>query len=80
MTRGGASAQPQNDPATTADKKPLPFDKEQPFRNLGLRLVQEPRARGAVPDPPTIDDVELTMHEYSGTVGISQFLKEGAAR
>ena len=68
------------DPATTADKKPLPFDKEKPFRNLGLRLVQEPRTRGAVPDPPTIDDVELTMREYSGTVGINQFLKEGAAR
>jgi len=33
-----------------------------------------------VPDPPTIDDVELTMREYSGTVGINQFLKEGAAR
>ncbi len=68
------------DPATTADKKPLPFDKEQPFKNLGLRLVQEPGTRGAVPDPPTIDDVELTMREYSGTVGINQFLKEGAAR
>ena len=68
------------DPATTADKKPLPFDKEQPFRNLGLRLVGEPGTRGAGDGRPSIDDVELTMREFSGTVGLNQFLKEGAAR
>jgi hypothetical protein len=68
------------DPATTADKKPLPFDKAEPFKNLGIRLVQEPRTRGGVAERPTIDDVELTMREFSGTVGVNQFLKEGAAR
>jgi calcineurin-like phosphoesterase family protein len=66
------------DPETTADKKPLPFDKDQPFKNLGLRIVGEPGARGAGPGSPTIDEVELTMREFSGTVGANQFLKEGA--
>ena len=66
------------DPATTDDKKPLPFDKDQPFKNLGLRIVGEPKARSAASGRPTIDEVELTMREYSGTVGINQFLKEGA--
>ena len=28
-----------NDPATNADKKPLPFDKDDPFKELGIRLV-----------------------------------------
>ena len=65
------------DPETTADKKPLPFDKDQPFKNLGLRIVGEPGARGAAPGRPTIDEVELTMREFSGTVGVNQFLKEG---
>jgi len=68
------------DPETTGDKKPLPFDKDEPFKNLGLRIVGEPKAKGAAPGRPTIDEVELTMREYSGTVGINQFLKEGAYR
>ena len=68
------------DPATTDDKKPLPFDKDQPFKNLGLRIVGEPKARGLAPIRPTINEVELTMREFSGTVGINQFLKEGAFR
>jgi hypothetical protein len=28
--------------------------------------------------PPGIEDVELTLREFSGTVGIQQLLKEGA--
>jgi 3',5'-cyclic AMP phosphodiesterase CpdA len=66
------------DPATTDDKKPLPFDKDQPFKNLGVRIVGEPKARGLASVRPTINEVELTMQEFSGTVGANQFLKEGA--
>ena len=61
------------DPAATADKKPLPFDAAEPFRNLGIRQL-----RGA---PPSIEDVELTSVDDSGLTailgnnGIQQFAK-----
>ena len=66
------------DPETTADKKPIPFDKERPFKNLGLRVLGEPKSRGGTSDRPTIDEIELTSREFSGTVGINQILKEGS--
>jgi 3',5'-cyclic AMP phosphodiesterase CpdA len=67
------------DPATTAEKKPIPFDAAQPFHNLGIR-----RVRSA---PPAIDDVELTtadesgltaslsLRELGGSNGIQQIVK-----
>jgi 3',5'-cyclic AMP phosphodiesterase CpdA len=61
------------DPATPGDRKPLPFDPKQPFKNLGLRKIQATR-KGAGASLG-IDDVELTLREYSGTVGINQILK-----
>ena len=61
------------DPATTADKKPIPFDPQKPFANLGVRVVEE----GSPIGRPRIEDVELTLREYAGTVGIQQILKEG---
>lgn len=63
------------DPETAgkeAPKKPLPFDASHPFQNLGIRRVTE---RG--PARPTVEEVELTLREFSGTVGIQQILKEG---
>ena len=59
------------DPADSGAKKPLPFDKAAPFKNLGVRFVQDNA-------PVGIDDVELTMREFSGTVGANQILKDGA--
>lgn len=59
------------DPATGVEKKPLAFDKDRPFKNLGIREV---RAGGAA---LKITDVELTIREYSGTAGISQIRKGG---
>jgi 3',5'-cyclic AMP phosphodiesterase CpdA len=59
------------DPASSGPKKPMPFDKAAPFRNLGVRFVQDNAPIG-------IDDVELTMREFSGTVGANQLLKDGA--
>jgi len=67
------------DPATTADKKPIPFDPAQPFRNLGIRQLRSA--------PTAIDDVELTavdesgltaslsLREIGGSNGIQQFVK-----
>ena len=60
------------DPAMTGAKKPMPFDKDRPFRNLGLRVVS-----GARPAGLRVEDVELTINEYSGTVGMDQMLKHG---
>ena len=56
------------DPATTPAKKPAPFDKTQPFKNLGLRMVNGKRGGNDL----RIEDVELTMNEFSGTVGSDQ--------
>jgi 3',5'-cyclic AMP phosphodiesterase CpdA len=53
-----------------AVKKPNPFDKDQPFKNLGLRVVSAAPKR-----PIAIQDVELTLREYSGLNGIQQILK-----
>jgi 3',5'-cyclic AMP phosphodiesterase CpdA len=63
------------DPASGAEKKPIPFDPQKPFQNLGLRVVEEAgRSRR-----PGIKDVELTLREYAGTVGIQQLLKKGVS-
>jgi hypothetical protein len=59
------------DPEKVADKKPTPFDQHQPFRNLGIRVVNE-SAGSAL----TVKDVELTLREYSGINGVQQILKE----
>lgn len=60
------------DPAVTAEKKPLPFDSAAPFRNLGVRVAGGPA-------PLSINDVELTVREISGTEGVQQLLKGGVA-
>ena len=63
------------DPAKVADKKPLPFDKEHPFRNLGLRVVHA--GPGVTPAPLSLgmDEVELALQERSGTEGFQQVLR-----
>jgi len=61
------------DPASGAEKKPLPFRKERPFAGLGIRRVTSPGGSGA----PGIDDVELSSAEFAGTNGIQQILKKG---
>ena len=61
------------DPATPGARKPVPFDKGQPFKNLGLRVVKG-KAGGR---DLRVEDVELSMNEYSGTVGMDQMLKHG---
>ena len=63
------------DPAAASAKKPLPFDKTQPFRNLGIRRVNG-NADGR---DLRVEEVELATAEYSGTVGMDQMLKHGSA-
>jgi predicted phosphodiesterase len=59
------------DPEKVADKKPFPFDKENPFKNLGIRMVNE-SGMGTL----AVKDVELTLREYSGINGVQQILRE----
>jgi hypothetical protein len=59
------------DPDKVADKKPMPFDKEEPFKNLAIRMVNE-SATAAL----SVKDVELTLREYSGINGVQQLLRE----
>jgi predicted phosphodiesterase len=63
------------DPATPGGRKPVPFDKAQPFKDLGMRAVKG-KAHGR---DLRIEEIELTMNEYSGTVGMDQMLKHGKA-
>jgi hypothetical protein len=60
------------DPALVPDKKPIPFDSDHPFKNLGIRTVNEHSGK------PEVRDVELTLREYSGVNGIQQLLKTPA--
>jgi 3',5'-cyclic AMP phosphodiesterase CpdA len=58
------------DPAATEEKKALPFDKEHPFKNLGIREISAPSIG--------VNDVELTSREISGTEGVQQLRKGGS--
>jgi hypothetical protein len=64
------------DPETGVPKKPLPFDAGKPFQNLGIRRVT---AGGDTSRPVTLDEVELTLKEHAGTVGMQQLRREGVA-
>lgn len=63
------------DPEKVPDKKPLPFDKDAPFKNLGIRLVHETFSGKAQANSIGIEDVELTAREFSGINGIQQLLR-----
>jgi 3',5'-cyclic AMP phosphodiesterase CpdA len=63
------------DPGQVADKKPIPFDREHPFRNLGLRLVRAGPGQAPHSASVSTDEVELTMREHSGTEGFAQLLR-----
>jgi 3',5'-cyclic AMP phosphodiesterase CpdA len=63
------------DPARVADKKPIGFDAEHPFRNLGLRVVHAGPVKGMPATQVTSDEVELTLREHSGTEGFAQLLR-----
>ncbi len=60
---------------SAAEKKPLPFNPQQPFKNLGIRTISGTTASRAL--AAGIHDVELSLRELSGTEGIQQLLKVG---
>jgi 3',5'-cyclic AMP phosphodiesterase CpdA len=61
------------DPQGAADKKAIPFDQAEPFRNLGIRQVTAAAGKTG----PTLDvsEVSLDARELSGTEGFNQLLK-----
>jgi calcineurin-like phosphoesterase family protein len=63
------------DPDGGGEKKPLPFDPQRPFRNLGARVVRA--APGAPPGTAAlgVEEVELTLRERGGTEGFQQLLR-----
>jgi len=61
------------DPSLGVPKKPIAFDKEKPFANLGVREVRA-ESKGA---SLAVNDIELTIKEYAGSAGISQVKKGG---
>lgn len=67
------------DPTVTPvdQKKPIPFDKERPFKNLGIRLVNENPRRRPASASLEIRDVELSLREFNELVGSQQLLKDG---
>lgn len=66
------------DPTLIGDKKPVPFDKEKPFRNLGLQMIAGKAGNQQQPKFG-VDDVELTLREFAGTDGVQQILKPGVS-
>jgi hypothetical protein len=63
------------DPEQVEEKKPVAYDPAQPFKNLGLRMVDETGGKAADLDLVRVRDVELAMKEFSGTEGFAQLLK-----
>jgi hypothetical protein len=63
-----------NDPATNDDKKQMPFDKDDPFKELGIRLVGSQGAANPAA-PLDVKDVVLAKAEFSGLSGMQQMLK-----
>src|SRR5581483_3320822 len=63
------------DPEKVPEKKPLPFDKDAPFKNLGIRLVHESFSGKPQTNSIALEDVELTAREFSGINGVQQLLR-----
>ena len=64
-----------NDPAGGGDKQPLPFDRGDPFKNLGIRRVDI--ANGANAASLSVDDIVLAKAEFGGVSGMQQIIRGG---
>jgi len=62
-----------NDPATNEEKKQLSFNKDDPFKELGIRQVTA-NATGAK-TALQVNDIVLTKAEFSGLSGMQQMIK-----
>jgi len=56
-------------------RKPIPFDKDYPFKNLGIRTVSFNGKSQPGSTSLSVEDVELTAREFQGINGVHQFLK-----
>ncbi|HZZ07194.1 MAG TPA: metallophosphoesterase [Candidatus Binataceae bacterium] len=63
-----------NDPATNENKKQLPFDSNDPFKDLGIRLVTSKDAEDKTA-ALGVKDVVLTKAEFAGLSGMQQMMK-----
>jgi 3',5'-cyclic AMP phosphodiesterase CpdA len=63
------------DPVATQEKKPIPFDREHPFRNLGMRVVSAGNAASPGGRAVQCNEVELSLKHLSGTEGFAQLLR-----
>lgn len=57
-------------------RKPVPFDKDHPFKNLGIRTVSFDGRSQPGSKPLSIEDIELTAREFRGINGFQQLLRE----
>ena len=62
------------DPEKVPVKSPMQFDKDRPFKNLGIRAVNV-NGFNSPAGSLEVHDIELTLREYSGRNGIQQILK-----
>ena len=64
------------DPAgVTGARKAMPFDKDHPFKNLGIRTVSFNGKPQPAASALTVEDVELTAREFRGINGVQQLLR-----
>ena len=63
------------DPSVSGPRKPIPFDKDHPFKNLGIRNVSFNGKAEAGCKALSIEDVELTAREFRGINGAQQILR-----
>jgi hypothetical protein len=59
----------------TGPRKPVPFDKDHPFKNLGIRSVSFKGTPQAGSASLSIDDIELTAREFRGINRVQQLLR-----
>jgi hypothetical protein len=67
-----------NDPATSDDKKQQAFNKDDPFKDLGIRLIGA-AGDSAPNDPLKVEDVVLAKAEFAGLSGMQQMIKHNDA-
>lgn len=60
----------------TGPRKAMPFDKEHPFKNLGIRTVSFNGQPKPGSSSLSVEDVELTAREFRGINGVQQFLRD----
>ena len=62
--------------ANTGPRKAMPFDKDHPFKNLGIRTVSFNGRAEVGSKALSIEDIELTAREFRGINGVQQILRD----